>query len=140
MKRPDTQLFQALTTIALGTFCSALVGYLFNGNMIFALDQPPARFLVLGLGGSLVYTLAVYRNIRVAFMALLTLFLIQTFLSGYLYLPEFVGRSFHYLAVFVAVILYRKVYCRELGSVTMGKTFIMAGMVGFFFLLAALIS
>ncbi len=140
MKRPETQLVQALTTIALGTFCSALIGYLFNGTMIFAINQPPARFLFLGLGGSLVYTLAVYRTSRAAFMALLGLFMIQTFLSGYLYLSEFVGRGLHYLAIFVAVLIYRKVYCRELGSVTMGKTFIMAGMVGFFFLVAALIS
>lgn len=73
-------------------------------------------------------------------MALLGLFLIQTFLSSYLYLPDFVGRSLHYLAIFAAALIYHKVYCRELGGVAMGKTFIMAGIVGFFFLVAALIS
>ena len=75
-------LAKFIITVAMGTICCLIVGLCFFGLKVFVFKDPASQFLIVGLTGSIFYSLLKFRSVIDAILIMILLYLANLLIFG----------------------------------------------------------
>jgi hypothetical protein len=82
MEGEHQTLTKFIITVVLGTVCCLIVGLCFFGLKVFVFNTPASQFLIVGLTGSIFYSLLKFRSVRDAILIMILLYLANLLIFG----------------------------------------------------------
>jgi hypothetical protein len=114
-------VFPIIFTIILATVFTVLFGYFFYGSIIFGPKYITFQFIVSGFVGSIFYALLKYKGLRVAILALVTLYVLDLSLLRITKPHRMLTHLLYFAALAGALYLYYRYVSNRIVKVKVGK-------------------